>query len=402
MRIVIFLGLVSLLSGAATAQVNTADRPFEDGYDNQLLYVHALVNYAFDLEWQYDWEREQFSANVLRVNTGSVSSSKLLTDIDFSFNEPLNEKWRFSGQFNRDGQRQRPIDTEQLLIGFERALFDGSAVFVTVNPEYDKSALDVAVGYALYRDARQQYLRVSLLLDDTNYGSKNAIGGSQQQDPLYLQWAARWGIADGWFVYSEGRVGRGFERSFDDVGLSPELARFDQQDNRAELRISKRFDDGRLWSFWAEWADFEETRQFRTPGLDYQYTSSEINIAAEHVRLLSERRRLRVLAHFVDRQAESVGFNGHDFDRRDVVGGAFYEYLRSDGALMLGYAFGLPDFDYVADDAANNFSDSDYTDKLIVGWRYSFSPTAQVRASLSHEISAQGFGGGAVQFQMTF
>lgn len=398
-----FFCMAALLANAtALAQSPVGERPFEDGYDNELLYVHALSNYAFDLEWQYDWERTQFSANALRVNTGSVSSDRLLTDIDFSFNEPLNDKWRFSGSFNRDGQRQRPIDTEQLLIGFERTLFDNSAVFVTVNPEYDKSALDIAIGYALYRDARQQYLRVSLLMDDTNYGSKNAIGGSQEQDPLYLQWAARWLVFDGWFLYSEGRLGRGFKRRFDDVTLSPELARFDQQDNRAELRLSKRYEDGRMWSFWAEWYGFEETREFRVPGFDYEYTSNEFNVAVEHVRMLSERGRLRLLGHYVDRQAESVGFNGHDFDRQDIVGGAFYEHLRRDSALMLGYAFGLPEFDYVADDATNNFDNSEYTDKLIVGWRYSFSPVAQVRASLSHEISASGFGGGAVQFQMSF
>lgn len=394
-----FLLLLSLL-GAASAVAQ--ERPFEDGYDNELLYVHALVNYAYDLEWQYDWERTRFAANALRVNTGSVSSDKLLTDIDFSFNEPLNEKWRFSGSFERDGQRQRPVTREQLLLGFERSLFETSAIFVTVNPEYDKSALDVAVGYALYRDDREQYVRVALLMDDMNYGGKNTVGGTQTQDPLYLQWTLRWALADGWFAYSEGRVGRGFERRFDDAALSPEIAALDQQDNQAELRISKQFDDGRLWSLWGEWADFDETRVARVPGGDYRYTNTEFNLGAEHVRMLDERQRLRVVAHYVSREAESRGFNGHRFERQDLLGGVFYDRLRGMSSLSLGYAFGTPDFEYDADLPTNSYENSEYTDKVIVGWHHRFSEMAQVRASISHEISASGFGGGAVQFQMAF
>ena len=43
-----------------------------------------------------------------------------------------------------------------------------------------------------------------------------------------------------------------------------------------------------------------------------------------------------------------------------------------------------------------------YRDKLIVGWRYNFSPDARILLSVSHEVSARGFGGGNVQFQMFF
>jgi hypothetical protein len=38
----------------------------------------------------------------------------------------------------------------------------------------------------------------------------------------------------------------------------------------------------------------------------------------------------------------------------------------------------------------------------MVGWRYTFSADAQIRLSISHEVAAQGFGGGAIQFQMFF
>lgn len=176
-----------LLAAGATAQVPNAAWEFEDPYRDQMLYLHALVNYSYDLQWQIDWERRQFAGNALRVNTGSVRSSELLTDIDLNINEALNDKWRFLGSFRRDRLQQRPNRDDQLLLGFERSILESSAVYLTVNPEYDKEFIDVAIGYTLYRDDRQQYIRAGVLLEDISYESKNDSGGKTEQDPIALQ-----------------------------------------------------------------------------------------------------------------------------------------------------------------------------------------------------------------------
>ena len=392
-----------LLSAAAVrAELPQEDWAFEDSYQNDLLYVHALANYSWDLEAQFSWELNQFTNNALRINTGSVSSDRLFTDVDLSLNQRLNDKWRFSGRFERDGQRRRTITTEQLLLGLERSLLDNSALFVTVNPEYDKSFMDVAIGYALYRDEREQYLRVSVLLEDINFEGKNDLDGTEQQQAVSLEWVARWSLPGDWFVYSEGRVGQGFERRFDDALTSPELASQAQRNNRAELRFSRQVEDGTLWSFWSEWVDFEDERVFRTPGYDYQYANRELTLSAEHVRLLADNHRLRLAAHYVDREAESIGFNGHQYVRNDIVGGAFYEYLRANSGISVGYALGVPDFEYAAVNPDASYAGGNFSDKLIVSFRYTFSERAEVRTSISHEISQHGFGGGAVQFQMFF
>ena len=398
------LSYIALLLSVATvrAELPQEDWAFEDSYQNDLLYVHALANYSWDLEAQFSWELNQFTNNALRINTGSVSSDRLFTDVDLSLNQRLNDKWRFSGRFERDGQRRRTITTEQLLLGLERSLLDNSALFITVNPEYDKSFMDVAIGYALYRDEREQYLRVSVLLEDINFEGKNDLGGTEQQQAVSLEWVARWSLPGDWFVYSEGRVGQGFERRFDDALTSPELTSQAQRNNRAELRFSRQVEDGTLWSFWGEWVDFEDERVFRTPGYDYQYANRELTLSAEHVRLLADNHRLRLVAHYVDREAESVGFNGHQYVRNDIVGGAFYEHLRANSGISVGYALGVPDFEYAAINPDASYAGGNFSDKLIVGFRYTFSERAEVRTSISHEISQHGFGGGAVQFQMFF
>jgi len=354
------------------------------------------------LQWQFDWERRQFAGNALRVNTGSVRSSELLTDIDLNINQALNDKWRFQGSFRRVGLRQRPDREEQLLLGFERSILESSAVYLTVNPEYDKEFIDVAAGYTFYRDERQQYVRVGVLLEDMSYDTKNDLGGKSEQDSIALQWALRLGLANDWFLYSEGEVGSGFERLFPDATASPDVSRHDRRANTAQLRMSRVEGGGTAWSAWVEWYDFNEVKRFRQPGFDYDYKNTQLNLAVEHTRVLRDRHRLRLLLHYVDQDAESRGFNEHDYDRTDVVGGAFYEYLWPNSCATFAYAFGQPDIAFRAPDPTENYNLDDYRDKINVGWRYNFSKDAQIRVSVSHEVNAKGFGGGAVQFQMFF
>jgi hypothetical protein len=395
--------LTLLLCGTgASAQVPDDDWDFEDGYKTRMLYLHSLVNYAYDLEWQFEWERRQFAGNSLRINTGSVASDELLTDVDLNINQPLNEKWRFMGRFTRDGRRWQSVRQERLLLGLERSILDSSAVYLTVNPEFDKEFIDVAAGYTFYRDNREQYVRVGVLAEDVNWGTKNAFGGEQEQMSISVEWAVRLSLADNWWLYSDGNVGSGFARTFLDPTASRDVSRHDRRENKAQIRLTRAEQGGKAWSAWVAWYDFNEVQEFRSPGFDYDYSNTVLDVAVEHTRRIGDRHRLRLLMHYVDQRAESTGFNEHDYDRQDIVGGAFYEYLWPASSVTFAYAFGQPDIIYTAPDPSDNYELDNYRDKVILGWRYTFSENAQIRLSISHEISAEGFGGGAVQFQMFF
>ena len=142
----------------------------------------------------------------------------------------------------------------------------------------------------------------------------------------------------------------------------------------AELRFSKSAEDGTLWSAWVDWYDFDESRAFRRPGFDYDYRNTQFAVSAEHVRVWNERHRWRFLLNYVDISAESRGFRQHDFERNDLLGGAFYEYLWPNSGLTVAYALGLPDFSYRSVDPAEDYELDEYRDKLILGYRYRFSP----------------------------
>jgi len=390
------------ISTSAHAQLPDENWTFEDGYQTQMLYLHSFVNYAFDLEWQYEWEQRQFVQNSLRINTGSVASDELLTDIDVNISQPLNEKWRFMGRFTRDGFRWQQTRREQLLVGLERSILDSSAVYLMLNPEYGKGSMDIAAGYTYYADDREQYVRIGLLSEDFQWSEKNESGGRQEQDPISAEWAVRLGLANSWWLYSEGKVGTGFERAFPDAAESPEISRHDRRENTAQLRVTRAEQDGKTWSAWISWYDFNELKEFRTPGFDYDYSNTVINAAVEHTRIIGERHRLRLLAQFVNQQAESIGFNAHDYDRQDILAGVFYEYLWPMSGVTVAYMAGQPDIDYTAAIPDESYDLGDYRDKVMLGWRYTFSEDAQIRVSISHEVAAEGFGGGAIQYQMSF
>jgi len=287
-------------------------------------------------------------------------------------------------------------------VGLERSMLDSSAVYLMVNPEYNKESIDIAAGYTYYMDNREQYVRIGVLSEDFQWSTKTDTGGRQDKDPVSVEWAIRWGLGKNWWLYSDGKVGTGFERTFADATLSPEISRHNRRENTAQLRVTRAEQDGKTWSAWIRWNDFNELQEFRPPGYDYEYSDTVIDAAVEHTRLVGERHRLRLLAQFVDQQAESIGFNAHDYDRQDLLAGVFYEYLWPMSGVTLAYMAGQPDINYAAPAPGDSYDLGDYRDKVMVGWRYTFSADAQIRVSISHEVAAQGFGGGAIQFQMFF
>ncbi len=403
LRITLPFALLVFAAAVAADELPDADDwELENGYTTDLLFLHPLANYSYDPAWQFDWEQRRFADNALRINTGSVSSDELLTDVDLNLNESLNDKWRFFGQFTRKGFRRRPVREDTLLLGLERQVFASSALYFGVNPEYRKEFLDLEVGYAWYGDDRSRYLRLGVRSEDFNFTDKNQLGGTQETDPLKLVWAARLPLGDKLYVYSEGEFGSGFERDFPDADESPDLLRHERNDNRAELRLTLLGERERLWSFMLDYVEFEELKLFRPAGFDYDYESRQFNAGVEHIRFLGERHRLRLLAQYVDWTASSVGFRQHDYERQDVIAGVFYEYLWPNSGITVAYAGGSPDYSYEALDPADSYTGGSYTDKLILNWRYTFSDNAVIRFGISHEAAEQGFGGGFVQYQMFF
>ncbi len=385
---------------ALLAQTAEPDWPYEDFYDNSLVNLHQLGNYAYDVEWQLDWERQLLAGNGVRINTGSVTSNDLATRADINLNVPMNEHWRFQGHFRRD-QSPEQNDDDELLVGLER-FFGDSSLFAQVDPRLDKESIDFFAGYTKYgNEARTTYTRIGLLFEDIVYNDRNDLGGTTDNTPVALRWAIRRGT-DRWWIYSDGTVGTGYRRSFDASAPESALLEEERRDNRARLRLSHETDSGALWSLWFDWADFQDSRSYSTPEFDYEYRRERYNLAAEHIRIVGDVHRFRFLVHLLVQRANAEGFNAHSYERDEPLGGVFYERLWTKNSLMAAAVVSAPNASYEGwVEEAQRLPES-FADKLILGWRHRFSPEAQLQISVSHKVTGAGFGGGNVQFQMFF
>ncbi|MBN1294736.1 MAG: hypothetical protein JXB48_23065, partial [Candidatus Latescibacteria bacterium] len=88
-----FLLIVIVLSAPVSA--GAADWEFDQVYDEKLLYLHTLVNYEYDPDWQQIWEKELMTSTGVRFDFGSVSAYKLLHYEDIVINQDLGKSWRF-------------------------------------------------------------------------------------------------------------------------------------------------------------------------------------------------------------------------------------------------------------------------------------------------------------------
>ena len=143
------------LCANASAQDSGEDWELENGYDDDILYLHSLVNYSHDLHWQLEWERRLLADNGFQFNSASVSANELLTIADLNINQNLNEKWRFQARAFRHETKHRSSRDDQLFLGFERAILESSSLFMMATPQFDKEFMDLYVGYTLYRQDRE-------------------------------------------------------------------------------------------------------------------------------------------------------------------------------------------------------------------------------------------------------
>ena len=93
---------------------------FDDAYREELLYMHAFVNYDFDPDWQQRWEKKLMKDKGLRISYGSVTSNKLFQHEDVIINQNLGDGWWFRGNFKRYFGRYKDISEDVHFIEFQR------------------------------------------------------------------------------------------------------------------------------------------------------------------------------------------------------------------------------------------------------------------------------------------
>lgn len=386
--------LFCLLAAAAAAAGEPW--PYPDHLRDRLVWVHPLVNYAFDPAWQREWERELVRSAGLRTNVGSVSTDDFTTLVQVNVTEPLGGGARFLYRLDWQDALHRDTAAQQHWLGFGLALRPGLEAELQTHPAADKEELDLRAGLLVTDAERARYLRVAVRWDDLLYGKKNDRGGAAQDESVGVQWELRW-AGGPWELASEGSYGSRWSRTFADSARSPDLAAASGRRGEGGLRLRHLLGDGGFLQAGLEHYDFAATEESRDGDGGFAYTNAWLHAHALAVVDLSPRVGLRPEFHWLRQWAAAEGRLPFSHRREDLFPAVFAQWRAGDrsswelGYLAVHYQWRHTDGDQ-----------DGYTDKVKLGWIFAFTPLARLQLSLSHEVDLQRFGGGNVQYQMLF
>ena len=115
-----FFILIVLLLPVSTVAENWE---YDQVYNEELLYLHTLINYDYDPDWKQSWEKELLKGKGVRFNFGSVSGSKLLHHEDVVINHDLGEGWWFRTHISWEYSRYKDIDRSARYLEFQKRIF---------------------------------------------------------------------------------------------------------------------------------------------------------------------------------------------------------------------------------------------------------------------------------------
>jgi hypothetical protein len=381
----------------------TADEwTFDDEYRSPLLFLHPVIDYAFNPEWTRQWETNLVAENGLRLSSGSVSTDELLTFAQLNITQHLTHGFRFLSTY--DGLEGLHVDVapRDLFFGMELKVTGPLSVQGLLQPTSAKEDMDAIVGILLTDASRRQYARLSLRFEDFVYEDKNDVGGRSLQEPIGPQWALR-GRWNRWELVSEGRYLSASERVFPDPALSPEVAASSRRYGASETRL--RYLAGREGFATVAFGHYEyrESREGRAASPGYSYGNEVLLGTGRYLFWVDRRWGGRGELHYLHQQAEAEGARNYSYHRRDLMPAAFLRLrLGASSMLELGYMGTFYDWTMDSRDPGDGYDGEGYADKVKLAWTHRFLATARLRISLSHEPNLARFGGGNVQYQMLF
>ena len=337
------------------------------------------------------------------MSTGSVTTAELLLDSQLMLNNDLSGGFWFHSRGFWSANRHQNKRVLTIFLGLEKLVYkENLALFVLAHPRFDKEFLDVQFGFSIYGNNRQNYLNMSLILDDLVYDKKNDRNGKTLKKPRGVQWFIRYG-KDKWWIYSDGNLNTGFERKYPDTG-NPIAENFHQQQiNNVNFKIYYNTGNFSLFQINFFHYHFTEEKTYEANQNNYNYKNNIYNMSMQYFFPLKERIRFRLVSHYVIQKTKSVGYNQHKYKREEILPAIFFEYLWTKHHLELGYMFTLQGWEYNSFDSANDFRlENGYFDKIYLGYKYHFNQNAILHLSISHQLNVSGFGGGNIQYLMFF
>ncbi len=380
------------------AQDNSIEWNFDDHYNKSRLFLHEMVNYEKELEWQIENEEKQFSANNLNLDFGSVSLNDLYNIIDLKINHKFDNNWKFILNYHRDESKYKNLDIKFNYIGFERQLNSNISCFSTCNTYYDKEDMDVELGFMLNDRVKHNYLRSSLIWQNFLYNKKNNLSGKIDHLSLGLKWFGLYKLKQFRF-YSEGFYGNRFSVDYHDQ-LQPQK-HFESKDNNALLKLYYiRMNN--IMQYKLNIYDYYIEEAFQDNEFDYSYKNWIIDHTLNYKFQIFENIYCKPELMYLVQTAKANGFMQYEFIRKEFIKALYFYYDYKYFTIKTGYMRTDFNNDYDDRNSDNDYKKDISTQKLFIGFSGNITKNSRLLFSVSHEIRFHGFGGGNLQYQMFF
>ena len=374
---------------------------FERSYKDSRLFLHAFINYSFDLDEDYEWEKYRLSRNGTRFAAGSVSTNDLLINGQLMVNQDLGNGWYFLNRLHYHATRHYHTEEKTVLLGLEKTIYKHYSTFILIQPSFDKEYTDIRFGVSSTDQNREKYMRIALVLDDPLYDHKTKLGSETTQYPVGIHWLFRV-EKNNWCIFSEGKWTTGHKRRYIKPELSPVIRFHQQQINHMTIKLYYRFQNGSLLQFSAEHYDFLESHRYYQAENNYRFSDQLTHGAVKYLMRIHPNSHLILQAHGVWMNAESCGYRAHDFSRLDMMPAAFYKFFTGKNTLIFGYFHSQFEWEYLSRAGIRNYNKQGLTEKLLIGWSWQFNKQANIQISLSHETELNNFGGGSIRYRIFF
>ena len=399
MRRLLMLIMFTFISSGINAQ--GIKWTYDQGFKDNLLYLHVLENYSYHPLWLLEWETYRYKTNNVFLNFGSVEIHDLLNDIRILINQPMDSTWTFVADYQKYATHFVNQEMKALFMGLEGNVLPGLSLFLQFKPEFNKEYIDARMGIAYFDKSKFNYCRLALQANQFVYEEKNDYDGKADQYDHGLYWNIRYGN-NRWNIYSEGLQTTGFDYIYPDSQKSAGLSRHKNKNDHGLLHLYYFLNNDDFIRLEVLRYHFYERKAFYADDYSYRIENSIYSLQLLYNYILGKNWGIRFSGRYLRQNSDASGFVNYSYNRDEFLPGLWIEYTKSRHQVELGLVESFYEWKSTSISDQYRFSQKNNIEKVKLGWSYQFKNNSRLQLSLSHVFSVFGFGGFNLHYLVFF
>ncbi|MBN2425955.1 MAG: TonB-dependent receptor [Calditrichaceae bacterium] len=397
-RLLIIIMFTFIFSGSNAQSIKWT---YDQGFKDDLLYLHVLENYSYHPLWSLEWEKFRFKTNNALLNFGSVEIHDLLNDIRILINQPMDSTWTFIADYQKYSTHFINQEMKALFMGLEGNVYREFNVFLQFKPEFNKEFIDARMGIAFSDKSKLNYCRLALQADQFVYEEKNDYEGKVDQYDYGLYWNFRYGN-DKWNIFSEGLQTTGFDYIYPDSQKSAGLSRHKNKNDHGIVRLYYFINKESFIRLEAVRYYFSERKLFFADAYSYRVENSIYSLQLLYNYILGKNWSIRFSGRYLKQNSDASGFVNYSYNRDEFLPGIWIDYNKSRHNIEVGLVESFYGWKSKSISDQYRFSQQSNIEKVKLGWSYQFENNSRLQLSLSHVFSVFGFGGFNLHYLVFF